>query len=143
MLVLALGFVKLSFMFFYRRIFRPSDSKHFDRIMFGVVAIVIAWAVSFFFAQFFACGMNFDYLWTTIPNERSHSRCVRTLILQNAFAISDFITDFVVLVFPLPFVSLMARQIIHCIVNNLQIWKLRLSRGRRLGVTGIFLLGSV
>ena len=106
MLVLALGSVKLSFMFFYRRIFRPSDGKHFDRIMFSVVAIVVAWTISFFFAQMFACGIHFDYLWTTLPDRLDHGKCVKTLILQNAFAISDFITDFIVLVFPLPFVSM-------------------------------------
>ena len=31
----------------------------------------------------------------------------------------------------------------HCIVDHLQIWKLRLSTSRKLGVTGIFLLGSL
>ena len=107
MLVLALGFVKLSFMFFYRRIFRPSDGKHFDRIMFSVVAIIVAWTISFFFAQMFACGIHFDYLWTTFPNERNRNRCIKTLKMQIGFAVSDFITDFIVLVFPLPFVSLM------------------------------------
>ena len=142
MLVLTLGFVKLSFMFFYQRIFRPSDSKHFDRIMFTVVAIVVAWTVAFFFAQMFACGVHFDYLWTTFPNQLNHGQCVKTLIMQNAFAISDFITDLIVLVFPLPLVRLINPPD-HCRVDHLQIWKLRLSRSRKLGVTGIFLLGSL
>ena len=118
MLVLALGFVKLSFMFFYRRIFGASDSKHFDRIMFTVVAIVVAWTVSFFFAQMFACGIHFEYLWTTFPNQLNHGKCVKTLIMQNAFAISDFITDLIVLVFPLPFVSMMTQQIIASLTTS-------------------------
>ena len=102
MLVLALGSVKLSLMFFYRRVFRIGDSKTFDRIMFSVVAIIIAWTVSFFFALMFECGTHFDYIWRRFEN-----RCVKGLILQVGFAVSDFVTDFIVLIFPIPFVSLM------------------------------------
>lgn len=102
MLVLALGSVKLSFMFFYRRVFRTGDSKAFDRVMFSVVAIIVAWTASFFFALMFECGTQFHYIWTRFEN-----RCVKGLKLQVGFAVSDFITDFIVLGFPLPFVSLM------------------------------------
>ncbi|KAL9131626.1 MAG: hypothetical protein Q9217_000514 [Psora testacea] len=101
MQVLALTFVKLSCMFFYRRVFRAGGTKIFDAAMFTVVAIIIAWAVSFFFAFLFMCGTHFDYLWTSLANE---AKCARTMMLQNGFAISDVITDLFVLLFPIPLV---------------------------------------
>lgn len=102
MLVLALGSVKLSFMFFYRRVFRIGDSKSFDRVMFSVVAIIIVWTASFFFSLMFECGTHFNYIWAKFEN-----RCVEGVKLQVGFAVSDFITDFIILGFPLPFVRLM------------------------------------
>lgn len=101
MLVLALGSIKLSFMFFYRRVFRIGDSKAFDRVMFSMVAIIVFWTASFFFSFMFECGTHFNYIWAKFEN-----RCVKGVKLQVGFAVSDFITDSIVLAFPLPFVSL-------------------------------------
>ncbi len=101
MQVLALSFVKLSCMFFYRRVFRAGGSKLFDIAMFTIVAIIIIWTISFFFAFLFMCGTNFDYLWTSLANE---AKCAKTMMLQNGYAISDVITDFLVLLFPMPLV---------------------------------------
>lgn len=102
MQVLALCFVKLSCMFFYRRVLQSGSTKIFDAMMFTVVAIIIAWAVSFFFAFVFECGIHFNYLWTSLANE---AKCAKTSELQNGFAISDVITDFIVLIFPIPLVG--------------------------------------
>lgn len=66
MQVLALTFVKLSCMFFYRRIFRVGRSLILDAAVFTVVTILILWAIAFFFAFTFMCGTHFDYLWTSV-----------------------------------------------------------------------------
>lgn len=101
MQVPALTLIKLSCMFFYRRVFRAGGSRLFDLAMFTIVAIIVVWAISFFFAFLFMCGTHFDYLWTSLANE---TKCAKTMTLQNGFAISDVITDLLVLLFPLPLV---------------------------------------
>lgn len=70
MLVLALGSIKLSFMFFYRRVFRTGDSKAFDRVMFSVVAIIVAWTASFFFALMFEYSLTGRN--TRLPKKSTH-----------------------------------------------------------------------
>ncbi|MCJ1459034.1 hypothetical protein MMC28_009411 [Mycoblastus sanguinarius] len=117
------GLMACSCMFFYRRVFRAGGTKIFDAMMFSVVAVIVIWTVSFFFALPFGCRLHFDYLWTSLANE---AKCVKSLELQNGFAISDVITDFLVLIFPIPLV-----------------WKLQMSTARRLGVTSIFLLRAL
>ena len=89
-------------MFFYRRVFRAGGSKIFDAMMFTVVAIIVAWTVSFFFAFLFECRTHFDHLWTSLAIE---AKCVKTSEVQNGFAISDVVTDFIVLIFPIPLVG--------------------------------------
>ena len=105
MQVLALTFIKLSCMFFYRRIFRVGSNKIFDAAMVGVVVIIVLWAISFFFAFTFMCGTHFNYLWTSLANE---AKCAKTMMLQQGFAISDVITDFFVLLFPIPLVWILS-----------------------------------
>ena len=139
MQVLALSCVKLSCMFFYRRVFRAGGTKIFDAMMFSVVAVIVIWTVSFFFALPFGCRLHFDYLWTSLANE---AKCVKSLELQNGFAISDVITDFLVLIFPIPLVSKAASSK-QGMADYLQVWKLQMSTARRLGVTSIFLLRAL
>ena len=109
MQVLALCFVKLSYIFFYRRVFRAGGTKIFDAMMFAVVVIIIAWTVSFLFVFIFECGIHLDYLWTSLANE---AKCAKTSELENGFAISDVITDVIVLVFPIPLVGR------NCVLNE-------------------------
>ena len=102
MQVLALGCVKLSCMFFYRRVFRTAGTKIFDTLMAIAIVIIVCWTVSFFFTLFFACGIHLDYLWTSLANE---GKCNNTSMIQNGCSISDVITDVMVLIFPIPLVS--------------------------------------
>ena len=101
--VLALGLTKLSFLCFYRRIFCKTKRQDFTNIFTAIMIFVTAgWTVSFFFAHLFACGINFSAWWGS-PIDLI-SKCVKTEKLLEALAISDFLTDAIILVIPLPLV---------------------------------------
>ncbi|MCJ1314646.1 hypothetical protein MMC25_008328 [Agyrium rufum] len=105
MQILAVGFTKLSFVYFYRRIFvtgRTSNTRY------GVVTIVaivmiLAWMTSFFFAFIFDCGTQFSAHWTVAL---LRTKCDKGLEAELGLAISDFLTDLIVLVLPIPMVTL-------------------------------------
>ena len=106
----ALGFVKLSFIYFYRRVFCTGSglTRIFEHITTVVAWIIVAWAVSFFFAFLFICDVNFAAFWTSIRALNTY--CGGLLDLQLGFSVSDFITDFFVFVLPLPMVSWRSTQ---------------------------------
>ena len=104
----ALGLVKLSFIFFYRRLFCDRNSnRSFNIATWLVIGLITAWTVSFFLALLFACKTHFAAYWTSVYTV-SHE-CVKTLIYENAFAISDTMTDIIVFVLPIPQVSSLLR----------------------------------
>ncbi|KAL8731128.1 MAG: hypothetical protein Q9181_004427, partial [Wetmoreana brouardii] len=120
----ALGLVKSSFVLLYRRIFTKGTAPTFNVVSGAVLALVVSWAVAFFFALVFICGTDFSAYWISTTVEKA--RCVDTNMLHNAFAISDFLTDLVVILLPLP-----------------MIWRLHLTTRRKLGLCAIFGLGTL
>lgn len=100
MQILSLASVKLSFIFFYRRIFCIGSGGAFSVITWIVAVIITLWAVSFFLGLLFVCGTHFSAWWTSIQSLNTY--CHPTLDLEQAFAISDFITDLIVLILPVP-----------------------------------------
>ncbi|MCJ1312463.1 hypothetical protein MMC25_006137 [Agyrium rufum] len=122
--ILQLGLVKLSVLFFYRRIFCHNNSaKGFNRITWGVIAIIVLWTIAFFFAFLFDCGTHVDAQWTMLGNLIQYCDSLNS---ETAFAVSDMICDFIILVLPLP-----------------KIWSLQMPTSRRLAVTAVFLVGAV
>jgi hypothetical protein len=101
----ALCLVKLSFIYFYRRVFctGTGPARIFEHIIITLTWIIIAWGISFFFAFLFICDVNFAAWWTSIKTLNTH--CGKLLDLQLGFSVSDFITDFFLFVLPLPMVS--------------------------------------
>ena len=63
---------------------------------------VSAWTIGFFLAFLFACKGDFAAWWGSIVDFMT--TCVDTMMLLYAFAISDVVTDIVVLLLPLPMV---------------------------------------
>ncbi len=97
--VWAFGAIKLSVLFFYRRIFRGKIFDISTKVMMG---IVIAWTLSFFFAFLFTCGTNFGANWSTL--KALLTQCHAQHTYQLAMAISDVLTDGLILVIPIPLV---------------------------------------
>ena len=101
---ISLALVKISVLLFYRRIFRSRSTTTAFNVTITVWIIVVAmWAVAFFFALLFACRLHFFAIWTNAQNLLLN--CVNTIKLGEGWVISDFITDIVTLVIPLPMVN--------------------------------------
>lgn len=102
--LLGFGLVKLSVIFFCRRIFCNVFKNKFDIITKVLITLVVVWSVGFTFAMIFECGINFWALFSTAENLVKH--CAKTLKLAEAFVISDATTDLMILCLPLPMVCL-------------------------------------
>ncbi|CRG86468.1 hypothetical protein PISL3812_03474 [Talaromyces islandicus] len=119
--VWTLGLVKLSALFFYRRIFcnGPRDAFHVINIV--SIVVVCLWIITFFTLNFSICGPHLTSLWDGgIP------KCSRLHSYLEATAISDVILDFWIICLPLP-----------------NIWSLRTSIKRRIAISGVFLFALV
>ncbi|KAJ8110467.1 hypothetical protein ONZ43_g5862 [Nemania bipapillata] len=117
----AFGLAKLSILYFYRRIF---SSRTFKIITSVLIVIIGIWSVGFFFAYLFRCGTNFWALWAPLMYLIEY--CYDSKPLFYTLAISDVITDFIILSLPLFWV-----------------WRLNMSRAKRFAVSGVFLLGAL
>ncbi|EPE32025.1 plasma membrane protein Pth11-like protein [Glarea lozoyensis ATCC 20868] len=121
MQALAFGTIKLSVLLFYRRIFRGRSFNITSWIMIGVT---ICWTLGFLFTYIFECRTKFWAFWSTLDDLLTH--CLNDVFFQKVLAITDVVTDVLILSIPIP-----------CI------WKLQLNTERKLGICGIFLLGSL
>ena len=110
-------------MFFYRRIFVTGNNRALDIASWLFIGIVIVWALSFFWATVFLCDTSFHYWWTNLENQ---TKCGDTVMEMKALAVSDVVTDFLILSFPMPL-----------------IWRLQMSVRQKMGVTAIFLIGTL
>ena len=118
----AFGCVKLSFLFFYRRIFFTGHSDAFSKTTIAMIVSVTVWMIVFNVAFIFDCGTAFWANWGPLANDYTY--CESTFGLTAAFVISDILTD--VIIFCLPLAS---------------VWKLHLSIKRKLAVAGVFTFG--
>ncbi|KAH9883681.1 hypothetical protein F4778DRAFT_788338 [Xylariomycetidae sp. FL2044] len=121
MQAVAFGLVKLSVLYFYRRIFFSRTFSILTAIMIGVVGV---WTVGFFFAYLFRCGSNFWALWAPLMYLLEY--CYDSKPLFYTLAISDVITDFIILSLPIFWV-----------------WRLNMTTAKRFAVSGVFLLGAL
>lgn len=100
-----LGAIKTSVLFFYRRIFvvdKSSLRSAQNAMYFDMIALVGIWTVGFTFAFTFVCKGHFSAWWTSAISLMT--RCVNTLELFLAFAVSDFICDVIILIMPITMV---------------------------------------
>jgi hypothetical protein len=102
MQVISLGTIKLSFLFFFRRIFNVSMNKIFSIVTITMIVLVSIWTLGFFLTFLFACKGHFSAWWTSIAILRA--QCIHTIEFNNGFALSDVIMDFMFLVIPVPIV---------------------------------------
>ena len=118
----AYGLVKLSILFFYRRIFRVQS---FRRVNSVIISIVALWAFTYFFVTLFECGVNPGVQWGG-TKQAQKAACLDTSRLLLSFAITDVITDFLVLVLPIR-----------------EVWRLQMATKKKYAVTAIFALGAL
>lgn len=104
MQVIALGCIKLSLMFFYRTIFNVRGGANlFNAISLATITLIAIWAVAFFFAFLFNCQGNPAANWTSYTLTLQY--CWKESAFLLLYSYTDFITDLIVLVFPIPSVN--------------------------------------
>ena len=97
--VLALGLVKLSILFFYRRVFR---GRAFNIANWVLIGTVTAWATTFFIAIVAGCGTSIAARFQTLGALKKE--CVNTFAIEVALAVTDVAVDLVMLIMPIPLV---------------------------------------
>ncbi|KAH8882061.1 hypothetical protein GQ53DRAFT_831832 [Thozetella sp. PMI_491] len=115
----AVGLAKLSVLFFFRRIFFVSPVLRV--VSWAMVALVIAWNITFFFFNMLDC-LPIDINWRTTAG--ASGKCVSIVYIYWSQSLSDIFTDVMILLLPWP-----------------QIWKMRLSKAQKLQVSVVFILG--
>jgi hypothetical protein len=98
--------MKLSVLFFYRRLFvvEKSNWKNILNLVYvGMMIVVILWTGGFCLTFIFGCKDRFS-AWWDLDLESSWS-CVNKFELLFACAVSDFITDVIIVILPIPSVS--------------------------------------
>lgn len=117
----AYGLIKLSVIFFYRRVFVKGTNSRFDKITKASIVIVILWTIAFFFEHIFSCGANVPYNWGPLIDIK---HCANGDVSANGLFISDFLSDFLVLILPIPIVSNGPVDVVQCLqliaVNRLR-----------------------
>jgi hypothetical protein len=123
MLPLALGCVKASFLCFYLRIFMVNRRSLASYLLGGLTVLVTLWAVAFFFASLFQCGVSFWAIWGSTLDIVEN--CTQTMQLVLAVCITGFVTDVAIILAPIPL-----------------IWQLHLSTAKKISIAAVFLLGA-
>lgn len=119
------GFIKLAALLFFRRIFCIKGSRdRFYITTLMMIVVIVLWTVAFEVLAASRCGTHPSALWSGSTNYFKY--CSVALPYLLSFSISDFITDLMILLVPIP-----------------RIWLLKMSIGRKIGVTIIFLSASV
>ena len=127
--ILSLAFLKCSVLLFYRRLFCTGHRGIFDRVTKILLAMTIAWAIAFFIAGIVSCPQRLVAGATPALTDPAVYMCAGSgaqLAGPYGFILSDVITDFVVLLTPLPMV-----------------WKLQINLKRKVALSGVFLLGGL
>jgi hypothetical protein len=102
----ALALVKLSIMFFYRRLFVVDSRGCANIINIGIVALIIAWLIAIQFAFLFICKVHVDALWGSFAQVESDCSNLGYFPVELGMAYSDFFLDLIVFLFPFPAVGL-------------------------------------
>lgn len=108
----ALACIKISAVFFYRRIFCVSGNKTgFSIVTLATVTILLLWLMTFLFLTGFQCGSHFSALW----NGTYLQYCTISFPFLYGLVISDLLLDVWILALPVPQVSHLVKV---CIYDN-------------------------
>ncbi|KUI59730.1 hypothetical protein VP1G_06966 [Cytospora mali] len=113
--------IKLSVLFFYRRIFTVRAFRILNNCFIG---LTIAWGVAFTFTVAFQC-YPVSTFWNKFESEYA-GHCVVVQKLYLAVALSDMLLDIIIFVLPIP-----------------HLYSLQMPLRRKLAVGAIFFLGSI
>lgn len=92
----------MSFLFFYRRVFAIDRTGATNILLVGMIILIIMWATAFFLTSLFLCKLYFSAAWTSPIVQLEH--CISQPKIALALTITDFITDIIIMVIPIPLV---------------------------------------
>lgn len=119
----AFGFIKLSLLFFYKRIFNIWPSfRHANNIL---IWVIVLWTASFALADLVICRDKL-YLEWGIDQTKAKAYCGDKGLLLLMFAITSVLTDMMVLILPFVYVS-----------------RLQMAKQKKWAAMIIFLLGTL
>lgn len=118
---IGLGVIKLSVLFFYRRIFAI---RAFYIINNAFIALTVAWTVAITFAGAFQCYPVHDF-WNLFESQYG-DHCVDVASLYLAVAVSDLILDILIFLLPVP-----------------HLHSLKMPLRQKVAVCALFLLGAM
>lgn len=96
--IIGVGCIRLSALFFYRRVFlTPKRWEPFGIVTMAGVVIVIVWIIGFVVFQVLACGIHVEWLFDIVKDPSC--KIVQSL---EGFVYSSFILDVLVLALPIP-----------------------------------------
>ena len=121
MQVIALANIKMSLVFYYRRIF--SVSRTFNLLSMAFLVLMVVWEISFFLGFVLACNAHPEAQWNNVLEFAQNCKSLGPLAL--AYSWSDFTMDVIVFVFPIP-----------------PILKLQMSLSRKIKILALFALGA-
>lgn len=104
-MITSYGLIKLSVIFFCRRIFVVNKNALFNKVIIAAAVTVSVWAVAFFFAFAFVCGTHFSANWGSAEDIVVY--CQGGQAAEKGLAISDLITDVLVIGLPIPMVCIL------------------------------------
>lgn len=110
--VLVIGSIRISTLFFYRRIFL---GRSFIIAWWIVVVATALWTVIFFFTSVFQCGTNFSAFWGSFAYAGEH--CFYIFGEVVALAVTDVALDVAVLGLPLPYVNTATQKLSKSFAN--------------------------
>lgn len=102
LMIVAYGCIKLSLLFFYRRLFLVVRWSVFDVVSIVYAALVAMWTLAFFFLFLFGCRTRIDMHWA--PLQEVQNQCGNAMAPELGLVISDLATDLMILCLPLPIV---------------------------------------
>lgn len=141
------GLIKISVLSFYRRIFVVIPNFKNARNLFFIAAMVVIgmWSTSFVFTLIFMCGTQIQTLFTELENMAI--RCTDTYAVGYGLSVSGFISDTLIIIIPIPYVSkpsqIRSTKFGTPTLSVYQVCKLSLPLGRKIGVLGVFILGTL
>lgn len=102
LLPLALGCTKMSFLFFYKRIFAINRIGTTNILLIGMLVFIFLWMVGFLLTALFQCKLDFWAAWTSPMTQVEH--CISQPKQALALTITDFSTDIIIIIMPIPLV---------------------------------------
>ncbi|KAK4655125.1 hypothetical protein QC762_404492 [Podospora pseudocomata] len=98
--ILAIGFIKLTLLFFFRGLFKGrAERTAFDYSNWILIVLVILWTVLFLFLEIFACGLRPESGWESFESLRT--KCMDTFGMLTGCSVFSWVLDLAIFIEPL------------------------------------------